>query len=108
MGSWDDEARLEAIDFTEFRFPDAFDDLPHRHVWDVLNNIRLNDILTNDQFQELNKSHNVTLGHNRSLTEVYIGAEAKDELDNVKTKLDSLHKIKVFTTEPCFRDIFTC
>ncbi|OIW35511.1 hypothetical protein CONLIGDRAFT_676423 [Coniochaeta ligniaria NRRL 30616] len=94
IGLWDHEARLEAMSFTEFRLPDAFDALPHRHVWDSLNHFRLSDLLTYGRFQELQKLHNVILGRNLALTEVYIGAESEDELDRVRSKLDVLLKIK--------------
>ncbi|KAH8910532.1 hypothetical protein BR93DRAFT_923233 [Coniochaeta sp. PMI_546] len=94
IGLWDEKALMEARDFTQFRFPDAFNGLPHRDIWDALKYRRISDIMNKDQFRELQMLHNVVLGHNWSLTEVYIGAESKDELDRVRAKLDVLLKIK--------------
>lgn len=95
IGLWDDNALLEAAFFTDFRLPDGFDGLPHSEVWDSLSYGRLNDLLTKEQFQEMQKLHNVIMATNQSLTEVYLGAVSKEELDCVRSKLDVLLKIKV-------------
>lgn len=97
IGLWDENALLEAVDFTEFRLPSAFEDLPHSEVWDSLSYGRLGDLLSKDQFQEIHKQHDIIMATNHSRTEVYLGAMNKKELDLVRAKLDVLLNIKVNT-----------
>jgi len=97
IGSWNQEALLEVADFKEFRLPEAFHGLPHQDVYSLR---RLNEVMTKAQFEDMQKKHNVILGYNLSLTDVYIGAESSEEVAAVRQKLDVLLNLKVKTCEP--------
>lgn len=104
IGLWDEAALLEAAFFTEFRLPDGFRGLPYAEVWDSMSYGSLRDLMTRDQFQEMQKLHGkVRVAANHSLTEVYLSSFAKQELDGVKAKLDVLLRIKVPTLSMDFK-----
>lgn len=103
IGLWDENALLEVADFTQFRIPSVFQDFPHSGVWDSLCYGRLSDLLSQEQFQEMQDQHNVIMATNHSMTEVYLGAVSKEELDRVRAKLDVLFMSKVSTPNMNFR-----
>ncbi|KAB5580972.1 hypothetical protein GE09DRAFT_1213401 [Coniochaeta sp. 2T2.1] len=100
IGIWNERALLEAWEFLEHRFPETFQLFAFQDVWS-LNYGSIQDIMTGAQFRELEKDNNVVLGYNLSFTEVYMGAESKEELQRVTAKLNTLTQAKeVIESEP--------
>lgn len=85
--------------YLEFRLPSIFKLFPVANVWRGLasrpQGLGLSDIITKEQFDELQLQSNVTLAHNPTGTEVYIGAQSQEDLVRVTVKLDNLLDSKV-------------
>jgi hypothetical protein len=95
IGIWDENARRTSTNFTEHRLPEDFEALPYTEVWELASYGSIKDILTREQFEDMRTLHNVKMATNHSLSEIYLGAATKGELDRVIAKLDVLAKVAV-------------